>query len=1112
MRKVCNIIKRSKYIFSLIVFFASYFFVFAEISTVRIGFYDSVNLFERKSDSQFSGFYYEYLEAVSNHTNWHYEYIHYDNFDECYERFLSGDFEIMCGLPYTKERANKSIFSSFHVGQQPVMILCRNDDFRFTYGDYSLLNEKKVGYLTYSVSEDKLKDFAQEMNLNCRFIIYPNQDKLLQALNNNELDLIIMNYNDPSLNLNVVADLPSLYIQFAVLPQNINLLSKLDSVIVRIKRYNSSLERYLTEKYFQSFDKQLFSKDELQFINSNPEIVMIYFYRPPMEYKNENGDFAGIIRDVMNKIEDLSGLKFTFVYYDSEKMHLFSDYIHNKYEGENVIIASVYDSIWSKRYNIAQTQFFLSVPMIEILRPLAFKAERVAMTEMAPVPNKVLKRIDSNSVRFFSTFEGCITSLIREENDYTLTNMFEADYFLRQKPYRSLKFNTITDIDQKICLGIFKPANPVLFSILEKVIFNISSGEISDIVAQHTNVIDIADYRSFAYINAVQVAIFVLGVIIVLCLIFIVVLSIKNSMEKKQNIKLEYRANHDLLTGLWNKSKFFRETRKMLDKNKGTKYVIMVTDIERFKIINDQFGVETGDALLRYIARHMKENFNNNATHGYLEADHFVCCFPKNDTDFKLWNQQFDSYLNDFTHDFKIIAYLGLYIIDETEINVNLMCDRARLALRTIKGNYLQRYAYYDSKLRDQLVSEQKIINEMNKALLNHEFIVYLQPQYNHLSGELIGAEALVRWKHPILGLISPAQFIPVFEENGFISKLDEYVWELVCQILKSWRERDIELIPISVNISRRDIYNPRLPDILLALVKKYQIPIKYLRLEITESVYVENPKQLIETVKLLQQMHFSVEMDDFGSGYSSLNTLKDVPVDILKLDLKFLSGSENAARGGNILNSVVRMAKWLNLPVIAEGVETLAQADYLKSIGCFYVQGYLYSPPIPLDEFERMKEKSTHSIKSKVMNKNIAFSIDELWNPDAPASKIFNNFINAFCLFEFQDGNVEVLRANDKFYEEIGISQEEFESIRMYIKKIVIPDDYDVFFEMIKNAIETGKEEDAFVRWKIPEKDRDGLTLHIRIQMIASSGGRYMFLASLFDVTNFIEKKAPTN
>lgn len=300
----------------------------------------------------------------------------------------------------------------------------------------------------------------------------------------------------------------------------------------------------------------------------------------------------------------------------------------------------------------------------------------------------------------------------------------------------------------------------------------------------------------------------------------------------------------------------------------------------------------------------------------------------------------------------------GVYRIVDKAMPAESAYDRATLALNQVKGQYHTNVGYYDHALRERMLKQQSIVNDMENALREEQFELYLQPQMNHTNGQIIGAEALVRWEHPERGTISPAEFIPVFEENGFITKMDQYVWEKACQIIQKLRNEGREHCSISVNISTKDFYYVDLYEVFTGLIDKYQIPPRSLKLEITETAFVMDQANQLELVKRLQGAGFIIEMDDFGSGYSSLNTLKDIPVDVLKMDMKFLSQSEDMQRSQNILQMIVALSKSLGMPVIAEGVETKSQADYLSTIGCENIQGYYYAKPMKQAEYEQYLQK----------------------------------------------------------------------------------------------------------------------------------------------------------
>ncbi|MBN7771824.1 EAL domain-containing protein [Clostridium aminobutyricum] len=419
--------------------------------------------------------------------------------------------------------------------------------------------------------------------------------------------------------------------------------------------------------------------------------------------------------------------------------------------------------------------------------------------------------------------------------------------------------------------------------------------------------------------------------------------------------KLDCRKEYDRLTNIFNRESFYKETKKMLEENPDITYILIRGNIERFKLINDLFGTEVGDRVLRGIGEELTSRLKDKGTYGRLVSDNFVMCFPYKKLDITGLMENCESLFASFKLNYNIQACFGMYIITDITIPVDLMCDRAGLAMQTVKGNYMKRYAFYDNNLRDTILEEQEIISEMNQALESGEFHIFLQPVYSAVTGTPMSAESLVRWFHPKKGIISPTKFIPLFEKNGFIMKLDLYVWECACRQLRKWKDEGHDMMPISVNISRVNFFNPNLCDELIGLVKKYDLEPELLELEITESAYTDNPEQLAQTIKVLQAYGFPILMDDFGSGYSSLNMLKDLPVDVLKIDLKFLSDFEKSTRAGSILISVVRMANWLDIPVIAEGVETKSQLDFLTNIGCDRIQGYYLAKPVATSEFDNL-------------------------------------------------------------------------------------------------------------------------------------------------------------
>lgn len=424
---------------------------------------------------------------------------------------------------------------------------------------------------------------------------------------------------------------------------------------------------------------------------------------------------------------------------------------------------------------------------------------------------------------------------------------------------------------------------------------------------------------------------------------------------KLNGVVVDYLVTYDELTGIYNKQAFYAKTKEMLLDNPDKKFDLLRINIERFKVLNDLFGESTGDKLLRYIGKFLKEINLPLCVSGRLYADNFVVCYEAGKGDSRRMINTLQMVADSFAINNRTILSFGLYRIDDKTLPVSVMCDRANMALWKAKGNFKNPYCEYDEKMRQQVLKEQKIINAMEMAIQNKEFTLYLQPKYDIEKGTIIGAEALVRWISLENGFISPGDFIPVFENNGFVYEVDKFIWEESCRYLRKWLDEGREVHPISVNVSRIDLYDPKLVQHLVNLREKYQLPSQYLELEITESAYTEDPEQIITITRQLREAGFVILMDDFGTGYSSLNMLKDIQIDVLKLDMGFLKSSDYSAKGGNILTAILKMAESLKMQTIAEGVETKEQVEFLKSIGCKYVQGFYYSKPLPVDEFEKL-------------------------------------------------------------------------------------------------------------------------------------------------------------
>ena len=577
----------------------------------------------------------------------------------------------------------------------------------------------------------------------------------------------------------------------------------------------------------------------------------------------------------------------------------------------------------------------------------------------------------------------------------------------------------------------------------------------------------------------------------------------------KSDITNQYRAEFDRVSGVYNRASFYEKVRRLLDANSRTTFVIVRWDIDKFKIFNDIFGANEGDELLAMIGASYKEKEfrKDDIIVGNLGGDNFAICMPMKSFSPDEQIAHITNQFNDLFDNYTLTFHMAAYRIEDPSLDVSIMCDRAAIAIKSIKDKTSQRFVWYDESMRRDAVEELELITELRNALLTDQFTIYIQPQFNQMTMKLVSGESLIRWIRPDGKNVPPSDFVPVLEKTGMITRVDEIVWEQTCQFLARRKKEGKPNVPLAVNISRRDFDKPNFCSIIYDLIEKYDIEPSLLDLELTESAYIDDTNLIVDTINELRAHGFNVKMDDFGSGYSSLNTLKHVPVDMIKLDMKFLyfnDDDETAIfRGGVILDSVLRMAHWLGLPVIAEGVETDKQADFLKTIDCAIVQGFYFSKPLPLDEFEKMLDNSVIDSSVSIFNLDNNFDNTEFWDPTAQTSLLFNTFIGAAGVFEYYNNHLMALRLNNKFYKELHLEPADIDFSTFNILSIIPPEELDKIVSTLDSASASSEEHslECYLPSAFPTKDKY-VWLNVKIRRIGHSDKRFLFYISVENIT----------
>jgi len=574
------------------------------------------------------------------------------------------------------------------------------------------------------------------------------------------------------------------------------------------------------------------------------------------------------------------------------------------------------------------------------------------------------------------------------------------------------------------------------------------------------------------------------------------------------NEKYVHQAYTELnpLTGLFYNRAFFRKADKWIKDNKPLNYCLVAIDIENFRVFNKMYGRDEGDKLLVHVTACIKKiESEYGGVTGYMGGDNFCIIMPDSEQIVSVIESNITKGIEQYNNTLGFYPVFGVYAFELNDESTVSMYDKATMAISNEKGNYTKHVVRYDSRIEDEKEDEIKLIAEVQAALEHGDFTFYAQPQCDIATGKIVGAESLVRWKHKEKGIVPPMAFIPVLEKSGLIVELDKIVWRKVCEWLRSWIDRGYHPVPVSVNVSRIDIMSMDVAEYFIGLVDLFKLSPKLVKVEITESAYAESNDSINPTVKRLRDAGFVVMMDDFGSGYSSLNMLKNVSVDVIKIDMRFLdikeNDSEDEEKGVGILESVVNMARLMGLPIIVEGVENQTQENFLLNMGCRYTQGYYYYRPLPINQLEELLADEKNLDYSGVMAKQLEnLHVREFLDDNLYDEKMINNMLGAIAFYEMEDDKIEITRANEQYYRLAGVtpSAKGEENKRMWNH---IRDDEkrklnNLFMDAYRHKNEGAEGNIHFVK-----SNSEVIRVHIRIFFINETEESKLFCGSLVEI-----------
>ena len=687
--------------------------------------------------------------------------------------------------------------------------------------------------------------------------------------------------------------------------------------------------------------------------------------RCPVFYQDtDTGELVGIGVDLMRSAAENAGYDVSFVRIEEATLKEALD--SEAYDvvmpfGSAIKSASGKPSIVTE--NLIQTPFTLVTKDNGEHPPL--NSLHVGMLHsLAAGAETVQQLYPGMEITLYETMPECVKALRSREVDALLHNSYVWSYVLQKPSYSDLKVQPGAMFSMDFRAGALDtPRGQEIIDRLNGGIAELTDTRRQAITLDYTSR-KLYQYGFSDYLYLYGLVI-LLAALLILALIAVAVLQVRAIREAHEE-KLRQLVDYDPLTGVLSIDGFRKRAAELLRTHPDTTYLLAYANIKNFKFINESLGMSAGDELLRFWASHTLATLSEEEAIGRVTADRFVFLRCNRGEEALRKDDQetlnpVRTYFLDRGKEIRVLLSYGIYALtqaDHQQINIDHMVDCAHMTEKKVRDTRDEGYEFYNPEQWEKGKQIVEVINHLPTAIKSGDLYVWYQPQVNYETGKITGAEALCRWDHDKLGFLYPPDFIAILEETGLIYDLDSFVWERVCQDLHRWNEQGIRRC-VSVNVSRCDIREDRdIPGQFNSLIQKYGIAPDQLHIEITETAFAENPELLISNTNRLRELGFQVEMDDFGSGYSSLHMLKEVPVDRIKLDLHFLTSSGDQKKSRTIVGCMVQMVELLEMKMIAEGVETLEQAEFLRDRGCSEMQGYYFFKPMPVEEFEKLGEE----------------------------------------------------------------------------------------------------------------------------------------------------------
>lgn len=915
---------------------------------VKVGYFQDYATILEPATAGNMGYGYDYLQEIAKYTGWKYEFIKC-SWDDGIKFLEEGKIDIFGPMQKTEEREDIFDFPNTQMGVEYGVIFADKNS-GILYEDLDFFDGMKVGTERENYYTKVMEEYCLEKGIRVQYV-YTDAMDIGAELKSGLYDTYITGDLQAIPNTTVVARMSFEPYYYATTKGNTEITLGIDYALQNIFRNDKYFEQRLYEKYFSKRDisKPSITKAEMELIKKhNKLIVGCDSQSRPLQYFNQKtGEPSGISMDILKEVGNICGIEFEFVPIKAINGTILKE------QFKNIDLYACYHNHKNSE-NIECTNTYLSAPMTLVSDKLINLSEKlnVAMYSFDDKnESQLLKEYPQFKVKKYGTPDEVIDAFEKGMADVMFITRYTYDELEKVNGDTSYYINA-TDIKCRMDIGVSEALPKEMLNILNKSIAILDDDVVNTIIYKNT----VTRTYEATISKVIKDNIWMmLGVIIIFFAILV-------SVIERNNRKLRSVLYVDNCTGKGSFAKFKIEAIVLLKHAKPDEYMLVSIDVNDFKYINDIYGYDLGNKVLKILSDHIEMILpDEKMLCARRSADNFVF-ISKTANKAKILETLSDntSLIEDVKgilgQDYNLALSFGIYVIKKPFKSLPVMLDYANIAKKTMKGKVGDPIAEYTAEMDKHMELKKKITICMEASLQHGEFITCMQPKYSLVDESLVGAEVLARWKHPEMGMLSPIFFIPLFEQNGFIEKLDMYMFESTCKMIQKWRKGGVTKIPrISVNISRATLSRINLVDELKKITEKYEVETDWLEIEITEGTFESNTEKIIEIINKFKLVGFYVSIDDFGSGYSSLNILKDMPADIIKIDKEFLSDTFYSEKGKKIINSVIKMSKELNLETLVEGIETKEQAKVLKNMGCDVAQGYYFSKPIKPEEFENM-------------------------------------------------------------------------------------------------------------------------------------------------------------